>query len=609
MKRPVAHEIETRSRQVFERSIPPGWVARSQTPDYGVDYDVEVFKAETSTGVTFKIQLKGSERLLLGQDHFHIGYALETDSAKYLCEELTTPTILAVVDLATETVYWTAPQLDKDLRARLGTAIKEGKKSLVAHVPVANTLPPTTDALLNAVADAQILIGTRTVQHASIPSFARATAGRFDPDVLVRELTTKAAVVRVQQIRTLYTEDKLDEARATLEQILAMPDADLGVKFAALGEVEKQEMVRFRYPPDTFDALAKLRLSITARMRQISGDGPVPLRLYALIALKAAELQMLAFDDRGLYYNWVAQQATGGLFWKLELSLKRQRTRVRLVRGYRQCIRLVNLALRSGYQGILPEAAERILVAMMLFVISLDNEGLAAPARDFRDSLLQLADIAVDVATEAKHWDELGVLVGAGFRLSAVRKDPETIAKSGQWAEERLQRIPAQADREGWLALHQKHRSALERKDFGTEDSDRTALEQQIYRTMAEAIGIDLTDPEDPFAIMVRQGLKDLNPERALRHCKHLFFSLGPGGLPVLLIQLPTAGFKRLRCTAHGYGVEDFALDDCSEVMQREFCSKCSDRAPREPDWKWTPEWQQQQNAQFGHLADDENWR
>ena len=39
---------------------------------------------------------------------------------------------------------------------------------------------------------------------------------------------------------------------------------------------------------------------------------------------------------------------------------------------------------------------------------------------------------------------------------------------------------------------------------------------------MANAMGIDLTDENDPIARMVRIGIDDLNPERVLRDCEHI---------------------------------------------------------------------------------------
>jgi len=45
--------------------MPPEWVVRRQTDDYGVDYEVEVFAEGQSTGVVFKVQLKGRSSVKL----------------------------------------------------------------------------------------------------------------------------------------------------------------------------------------------------------------------------------------------------------------------------------------------------------------------------------------------------------------------------------------------------------------------------------------------------------------------------------------------------------------------------------------------------------------
>ncbi|MHA8053908.1 DUF4365 domain-containing protein [Aquirufa sp. OSTEICH-129A] len=62
MKRPTQHITETISHRIFEDLIPVEWVIREIKPDYGIDYLVEVFKSGQSTGITFFVQLKGSEQ-------------------------------------------------------------------------------------------------------------------------------------------------------------------------------------------------------------------------------------------------------------------------------------------------------------------------------------------------------------------------------------------------------------------------------------------------------------------------------------------------------------------------------------------------------------------
>jgi len=62
MQRPIQHIIETRSRKAFEALVPNEWVCRSLTPDYGIDYTVEIFKDGKSTGKSFNVQIKGTEQ-------------------------------------------------------------------------------------------------------------------------------------------------------------------------------------------------------------------------------------------------------------------------------------------------------------------------------------------------------------------------------------------------------------------------------------------------------------------------------------------------------------------------------------------------------------------
>ena len=52
--------------------------------------------------------------------------------------------------------------------------------------------------------------------------------------------------------------------------------------------------------------------------------------------------------------------------------------------------------------------------------------------------------------------------------------------------------------------------------------------EKQIYENLAAGAGIDLDDPNDPLAVLVKQGIQDLNPGRVLRNCEHIFITVPP---------------------------------------------------------------------------------
>lgn len=60
MKRTESHILEDESRRKFEDALPRNWVLRKQDPDYGHDYDVQVFDSEAPTPFHFYVQLKAT---------------------------------------------------------------------------------------------------------------------------------------------------------------------------------------------------------------------------------------------------------------------------------------------------------------------------------------------------------------------------------------------------------------------------------------------------------------------------------------------------------------------------------------------------------------------
>jgi hypothetical protein len=90
MKRPQQHIIETKSKKQFEGLIPDTWVARELGADYGLDYLVEIFKSNNSTGHLFFVQLKGTDSEIVNDT---ISYQLSLDNIEYW-NTITLPVLL-----------------------------------------------------------------------------------------------------------------------------------------------------------------------------------------------------------------------------------------------------------------------------------------------------------------------------------------------------------------------------------------------------------------------------------------------------------------------------------------------------------------------------------
>lgn len=59
--RPRPHQLEEISRRRFRESIPPAWVVRDKSDDYGIDVEVEIFENSKATGLIFYVQLKATD--------------------------------------------------------------------------------------------------------------------------------------------------------------------------------------------------------------------------------------------------------------------------------------------------------------------------------------------------------------------------------------------------------------------------------------------------------------------------------------------------------------------------------------------------------------------
>jgi len=122
------------------------------------------------------------------------------------------------------------------------------------------------------------------------------------------------------------------------------------------------------------------------------------------------------------------------------------------------------------------------------------------------------------------------------------------------------------------------------------------AAEQEIYKRMAEAQGINLADSSDQIAKIVNIGIADFDPTRVLRNCQHFFVSIGSTGLPGEWLGLPTAGSKFLHCTLKRQSIGGISLDRIYESFKSEFCDRCKECSPHSPGWSYTYEWQRGQN-------------
>ena len=102
-KRPRAHRLEYESRQHFRELLPEGWVFRDETPDYGIDGEVEIFdNTGNPTGFRFHVQLKATDR---PDSSFASQVRLRRETVDYYLS-LSRPILLVSYHSGSQRLYW-----------------------------------------------------------------------------------------------------------------------------------------------------------------------------------------------------------------------------------------------------------------------------------------------------------------------------------------------------------------------------------------------------------------------------------------------------------------------------------------------------------------------
>lgn len=594
----VQHEIDQAAVRRFNGLLPRDWVYREQTRDYGVDEEVEVFANGNSTGILFKVQIKGSKGVRVRHNDL-ISYQMDVDDVEYLAEQLTVPSFLILVDVSDDRVWWHCMQTDSSLRARSAQARTKGRRTVVVHIDAASRLPQSLGQLYRRLHEAQCLLGLRVISQPQAGHFAGAVTDIEDIEAILLSFQSKMSIVQLEQVRRHYAQDDYETGDAVLQKILDNPETELAARFQAWLFVEKS-MVHRKDEGTTDLSWGEVILFVATRLRQCSTDGPLHLRAYAAFAYHIALLQTRVERDDSLAMNAVlheqdARDDLGEVLWASVLPTARYGSRQRIVLSMQHCVRLIHFMLEHSMPGLVPQCIARLLSVTWVFTRALRNDGLSDATAVLRDRMLSFAELGAEIALVMRDWLSAELIAGQIIAFA----DPADAADLGalrKRAQAQAERLPEGAPRDNALrevdrATELVAQMAAEPPPISIED------EKRMYAQMAQAVGIDLSDPQDEVARIVQIGLDDLDPGRALKTCRYLFIKLcGGRGLPAAILKLPTAGAKQLICTKTGASIAALRLDDALAGMQTQYCTGCDSKDPQPDSWQWSHEWQHQQN-------------
>ena len=595
MQRPEQHVIDTRGQSLLIAAFAPtGWVLRAINPDYGADYEVEVFENRKTTGTTFKIQLKSSEEPGYSADRDFLSVSLSVPRARYLVNELQVPTLLVQADVAAGRLYWTAPQLEPGLRERLAQA--DDDSSVTIRIPVANDLSGSFDLLVTALARARAVLVAWAVTNTPSTDFVAAVSRLTSLDGAIAAFREVTDGLRLAGAYMAMEEGELDRAHADLLRLWADEDASLSTRVCAvltLERIETRQAIRDRFPDRA--RIAKIRLAAD-RLRTLVSRGPVGLKLYSLGLRKLSSLHLAMHEYFGVGLHVEASAKRGDVWLLPMLEYRRMVVIEHVHRRVNECIGFLTYALQTSDGLSLGDIVQRLGKALWLLANQLGiggSEGAQASHR-LNEQAFQLFRLAANLARLTEDEQRFADAVCA-VRLLDGDKNSDTF----KWMQQEFNTIrdpQVRSAAENYLA----------RLDGEAERTPHTQIEtsaKQILENLAAGLGIDVTDEHDARAKWARMAIDDLDPTRVLEHCEHTFVTLQRNPDVPPEITFPTAGLKVIHCTKHGHTVRGRTLDAAGALFRERFCASCPDVAPRAQDWIHTLDWQDAENAKHQVLA------
>lgn len=582
--KPQEHDTDRAGKLLLRQALESlRWVVNDVQEDYGIDTNVQVFDGKAPTGAWFHVQLKSSATSACSSTCDFISQELSVEHAQHYALEMRQPVLLIHADIIAKRVVWHAPQLDRDLATALR---RPGAKSVTVRIPVCQELPQSAAGLLASLDKIHLALANRVLTSSSAQSFAESLQHLPDQQAMYRAFQEKNDVLKLKKLVELYQQRKFDLVRPRADAILNDPDSTVEVKFWAEMQLYAVEHVQAVHAGKPQGVLPEMDLAHAKRLQQLTVNGPSHLKFHALIARQAAELEILVHQNYGLFLALQQHsQANGNPMIMLGIYARRSVLTRRILTKYNQCVRLARYAAKYPNRWALGRGLTDIVKATGPYIITLNAEGNIEAADAMERSALQISKLAAWISQETA--DPTGVVLAIIGALTTVRSEK---SPGYQWAKETAQSLTDATIRTD--ALSCVERAAKRWRGEPVDGDYHGDVVWQVIQNMASALGVDLSNEDDPLVRGLEIAANDDSPERVLRNCEHLLVSMGATGPIARRIKrqfnLETAGSKVVHCTLHNYHWEGKELNAAYAEFRRLHCDSCADKKPRPSDWEYS---------------------
>lgn len=618
-------EIGRQAGRIFESTLASNWAYRSQEDqeDYGIDGEIEIIDdKDKATGFIFKIQLKGTTVSTPQKNGSFVYNSASVERFEYYMDKVSIPTIFVVCDVNKEICYWTHIQGNQTIQNLLIEAKQKDQKTFTLTLEASDILKKEEicfNNIIRSIDTAKEAITIRAISTFSpnaLPQFSSKERSKLEKRL--RILATSAAT---EEIESLIVQKEFDAAITKAEKLfeseVESPECRIQAGYslarAIAGSLLESNDPAYHRKIQQSNYRIAADIIPLARDKTCSNYTKSYAKCYLRnkrLSLNASQIMSLAMSEK----MQSQQPDTLGIYFA---QIQRIQFTQKISNDFTSIQKHIIKIVEDQNWHLIPYIWSDTAEGLNIFISamrSLDKHDLADAYLDEMDRTFIFCIKVIESIFNKKEQEKLTIRVCMlNMRLGAsLNDDLPSIRKRRKTIIQTIDSNNLSTYKESIIPILDRIVNETENPE---PDTPPTLDElREHYIRLAYELGINLDDPKDRIAEIVRVGLQDLDPTRVSCNCEHIHLRYGPGGIPAQMLGLPSAGSKSIHCLKHGHSIQGFKLDDAYGGFSKSHpwgltdgihCEKCSDKKPHENGWKWSFAWEEKQGLRFDEQAAD----
>jgi len=540
------------------------------------------------------------------------------DRFSYYVKHVKLPVIFVVCDVVKQQCFWAGVQGEPAVEAALKSAADKKQGTFTVKLGMAHLFEKTdacANHVLEAVGAASDTIALRSVRELSAEVVSKHLAD--DPDAAAAEKKFRlfAGIASLETLSALIRAGDLDGALKKGKILLQNPAEEPALRIQAgvlFAHAHGIKVRRANAINANLDA-ARFRLAVADSLLRVARlphcDGRM--RLYARAYARASRMAVNARLMFTVAVSEKVQRHQGKTFAGPVTTIERINATNRVTRDFRRIQAILGQALDRKFYSLVPYIVDDWLETALPFVHALRLAGQKEAATAYSEALWLGVPLSVELAKAAiEASGAQALLLSLGLKVTGIAAND--LAEAEKFIVRYEHELNSGTPLRGGAEIIRKMRELLAGAAEEARQKPTMAEVRAHVAEQAAGLGIDLNDPNDRIAEVIRVGLEDLDPTRVARQCRHIHLRHGSYGVPAEMLGLPTAGSKSIICLKHGHSLQGLKLDAVYEMFSRTMpwdkdgvkCDKCPDVSPHPADWTWSDEWGEKQEALFAKLRE-----